>query len=116
MAEPAFQPAPAIELRLRGAGGEPVDLWRTLISHGFSDLPPLAIDTDRHTLDVTLRMPRGRPRRIRVGAGTLASRRSAAARRLPPNGQRSPRARRTWAAWIRISRASMRSRPATRSC
>ncbi len=63
----------AIELRLRGAGGEPVDLWRTLISHGFSDLPPLAIDTDRRTLDLTVRMPRGRPRRIRVGAGRRGS-------------------------------------------
>ena len=61
--------AEPIELRLRGAGGEPVDLWRTLISHGFSDLPPLALDTARRTLDVTLRLARGRPRRVRIAAG-----------------------------------------------
>ena len=28
------------ELELVGAGGEPVDLWRTLASHGVADLPP----------------------------------------------------------------------------
>jgi len=61
--------AEPIELRLRGPGGEPVDLWRTLISHGFSDLPPLAIDLRRRTLDVTLRLPRGAPRRLRISAG-----------------------------------------------
>jgi 3-methyladenine DNA glycosylase/8-oxoguanine DNA glycosylase len=58
-----------IELRLRGGGGEPIDLWRTLISHGFSDLPPLALDLKAHTLDLTLRVPRSTPRRVRIGAG-----------------------------------------------
>ena len=33
-----------IEIRLRGPGGEPVDLWRTLVSHGFHDLAPASID------------------------------------------------------------------------
>jgi 3-methyladenine DNA glycosylase/8-oxoguanine DNA glycosylase len=61
--------AEPIELRLRGAGGEPVDLWRTLISHGFSDLPPFALDISRRSLDVTLRPARGRPRRVRISAG-----------------------------------------------
>src|SRR5438034_1397454 len=59
----------AIELRLRGPGGEPVDLWRTLVSHGFADLAPMSLDEEARTLDLTLRIPRGRPRRIRVGAG-----------------------------------------------
>ena len=53
------------DLRLRGPGGEPVDLWRTLNSHGFVDLPPLRLDTEARTLDLTVRPPRGRPRRIR---------------------------------------------------
>ena len=32
------------ELQLVGAGGEPVDLRRTLVSHGVADLPPNEID------------------------------------------------------------------------
>ena len=58
-----------IELRLRGACGEPVDLWRTMISHGFSDLPPLAVDMQARTLEVTLRVPGATPRRLRIAAG-----------------------------------------------
>lgn len=58
-----------IELALRGPGGEPVDLWRTLVSHGFHDLPPLTADPASRSLDVTLRVPRGRPRRVRIAAG-----------------------------------------------
>jgi hypothetical protein len=29
------------ELALAGAGGEPVDLWRSIQSHGLVDLPPM---------------------------------------------------------------------------
>ncbi len=58
-----------IDLVLRGAGGEPVDLWRTLVSHGFMDLAPLRVDEAARTLDVTLRMRRGKPRRIRIAQG-----------------------------------------------
>jgi N-glycosylase/DNA lyase len=58
-----------IEIRLRGPEGEPVDLWRTLVSHGFHDLAPASIDEEQHTLTLTLRLPRGRPRRVTVGAG-----------------------------------------------
>lgn len=57
------------ELPLRGGGGEPVDLWRTLNSHGFVDLPPFRLDTEARTLETTLRLPRGRPRRVRIGSG-----------------------------------------------
>lgn len=65
-----------IELRLAGAGGEPVDLWRTLDSHGFSELPPMRIPSP-HTLELTLTLPRGRPRTVRIsgerrGPGTVA--------------------------------------------
>jgi 3-methyladenine DNA glycosylase/8-oxoguanine DNA glycosylase len=62
-----------ITLALRGPGGEPVDLWRTLTSHGFFDLPPLRVDEEARTLDVTLRLPRGKPRRVRVRAGRPGS-------------------------------------------
>jgi N-glycosylase/DNA lyase len=61
--------ADPIELRLRGPGGEPVDLWRTLVSHGFADLAPMSLDEEARTLELTLRVPRGRPRRVRIRAG-----------------------------------------------
>ena len=47
------------ELALRGAGGEPVDLRRTLASHGVADLPPNEIDAQAGTLTTTLSLPRG---------------------------------------------------------
>jgi 3-methyladenine DNA glycosylase/8-oxoguanine DNA glycosylase len=59
----------AIELPLRGPGGEPVDLWRTLASHGFHDLAPMSLDEAARTLSLTLRMPSGRPRRVAIRAG-----------------------------------------------
>ena len=42
------------EIELRGAGGEPVDLRRTIASHGVADLPPNRIDEEAWTLEVTL--------------------------------------------------------------
>jgi len=59
----------APELALRGAGGEPVDLRRTLASHGVADLPPNRIDEEAWTLELTLPVTGGRPRRVRVSAG-----------------------------------------------
>jgi N-glycosylase/DNA lyase len=47
------------ELELRGAGGEPVDLGRTLASHGVADLPPNEIDAPAGTLTTTVALPRG---------------------------------------------------------
>jgi 3-methyladenine DNA glycosylase/8-oxoguanine DNA glycosylase len=47
------------ELRLVGAGGEPVDLKRTLASHGVASLPPSSIDEEAWTLEVTLPSGRG---------------------------------------------------------
>jgi 3-methyladenine DNA glycosylase/8-oxoguanine DNA glycosylase len=58
-----------LEIPLRGGGGEPVDLARTLNSHGFVDLAPFRLDETSGTLQVTLRVPRGRPRRVHIGAG-----------------------------------------------
>jgi 3-methyladenine DNA glycosylase/8-oxoguanine DNA glycosylase len=57
------------ELELVGAGGEPVDLWRTLSSHGVADLAPNALDEDSCTLKTTLPLPRGRARTVRVSGG-----------------------------------------------
>ena len=54
---------------LRGPRGEPVDLWRTLASHGFHDLAPAALDEQARTLGLTLRMPRGKPRRVTIAQG-----------------------------------------------
>ena len=57
------------ELELRGAGGEPVDLWRTLTSHGVADLAPQVVDEGARELETTLPLSRGRARTIRIRAG-----------------------------------------------
>jgi N-glycosylase/DNA lyase len=61
------------EIRLVGAGGEPVDLVRTLSSHGFVDLPPMRPDPDYRATELTLRTRRGRPRRVRIEPGRGAA-------------------------------------------
>ncbi|MDQ3661607.1 MAG: Fe-S cluster assembly protein HesB [Actinomycetota bacterium] len=55
------------ELRLVGPGGEPVDLWRTINSHGITELPPLSLDENAHVLSATLRLPGGGARTVTVG-------------------------------------------------
>ena len=57
------------ELPLVGAGGEPVDLWRTLQSHGLVELPPMQIDPETRRLDVTLRVEGLGPRLVSVAHG-----------------------------------------------
>jgi N-glycosylase/DNA lyase len=57
------------EFELVGAGGEPVDLWRTLNSHGFAELPPMRLEEESRFLETTLPLPRGRPRTVRIGMG-----------------------------------------------
>jgi N-glycosylase/DNA lyase len=71
------------ELALVGAGGEPVDLVRTLNSHGFVDLPPMRPDPDYRAVELTLRPRRGRPRRVRVEAGGPGSARVTVLGRAP---------------------------------
>ena len=61
--------AATLRVPLLGPGGEPVDLWRTLLSHGFHDLPPMRLDEANRTLTLTVRVPRGGPRRIAIGPG-----------------------------------------------
>jgi 3-methyladenine DNA glycosylase/8-oxoguanine DNA glycosylase len=42
------------ELVLRGAGGEPVDFARTIVSHGVAELPPNRVALETRTLETTL--------------------------------------------------------------
>ena len=57
------------ELKLVGAGGEPVDLRRTIASHGVADLPPNRIDDQAWTLELTLPLDGKPPRTVRVSQG-----------------------------------------------
>lgn len=57
------------EIELRGGGGEPVSLKRTLLSHGLASLAPMSIDEDVPELEVTIALRRGRPRIVRVREG-----------------------------------------------
>ena len=56
------------ELHLVGRGGEPVDLARTLASHGFADLTPHRLDEDASTLETTFAFGRG-ARTVRISPG-----------------------------------------------
>lgn len=66
---PADRDVRSFELPLLGAGGEPVDLVRTLNSHGFVDLAPMRPAPDYRSLEITVRPRRGRPRTLRIEAG-----------------------------------------------
>jgi len=57
------------ELPLVGAGGEAVDLWRTVQSHGLVDLPPMRIHEDARALEITVPLPTGHPRTVRIAPG-----------------------------------------------
>jgi N-glycosylase/DNA lyase len=63
----------SIHIPLRGPGKEHVDLWRTLNSHGFADLAPLALNEQHRSLDLTLPVGRGKPRRVRIAEGPRRS-------------------------------------------
>ncbi len=54
----------AFDVPLVGGGGEPVDFWRTVNSHGLPALPPGRVDEGQRTFEITLSLPRGRPRRV----------------------------------------------------
>jgi 3-methyladenine DNA glycosylase/8-oxoguanine DNA glycosylase len=58
-----------MDLELRGAGGEPVDLRRTMASHGVASLPPMLLDEEAWTLEVTLPLPGRRPRTVVIREG-----------------------------------------------
>jgi 3-methyladenine DNA glycosylase/8-oxoguanine DNA glycosylase len=73
-----------IELPVVGAGGEPVDLWRTIVSHGVASLPPAEIDEEARTMAITLP--------VEGGARTVhISERSTGTARLEIRGRTGPR-------------------------
>ena len=60
------------ELPLVGAGGEPVDFARTIVSHGVAELPPNRLDLAARTLETTLAVPSGaRSVRVTHGDGSI---------------------------------------------
>jgi 3-methyladenine DNA glycosylase/8-oxoguanine DNA glycosylase len=59
----------AVELELVGAGGEPVDLKRTLLSHGFVELPPMRLDEELPALEVTLAANGSSARTVEIRPG-----------------------------------------------
>jgi 3-methyladenine DNA glycosylase/8-oxoguanine DNA glycosylase len=69
--------SPAAELDLVGPAGEKVGLWRTIVSHGLVDLPPMRVDEETRTLEATLALDGSRPRTAIVssaGSGRAAVR------------------------------------------
>jgi 3-methyladenine DNA glycosylase/8-oxoguanine DNA glycosylase len=71
------------EIPLVGAGGEPVDLWRTIQSHGLVDLPPMRIDDEARALEITVPLPGSRPRTVLIAPGRRGRARVMAVGRAP---------------------------------
>jgi N-glycosylase/DNA lyase len=63
------KPAWSAEIPLAGAGGEPVDLWRSIQSHGLVDLPPMRIDEETRSLEITVPLPATKPRTVTIAEG-----------------------------------------------
>jgi 3-methyladenine DNA glycosylase/8-oxoguanine DNA glycosylase len=61
--------ATSMEIALRGPSGEPVDLWRTIVSHGVASLPPADLDEDAEVMTVTLPVAGAKPRTVRIRRG-----------------------------------------------
>jgi N-glycosylase/DNA lyase len=57
---------PALEIPLKGPSGEPVDLRRTITSHGVADLPPGRVDEDTPAYITTLSLDSVKPRTVRI--------------------------------------------------
>ncbi len=68
---------------LRGAGGEPVDFARTVLSHGVADLPPNTIAPDGSQFEAILRSG-GHAWLVRVVPDGPGAARIAAPARVPP--------------------------------
>lgn len=76
------------DLPLLGPGGEPIDLWRTIVSHGITELPPMRVDEATRSFAVTLRLPRGGARTVVVEPGPTGFARVSAAGRAPGEAAR----------------------------
>jgi N-glycosylase/DNA lyase len=60
------------EIPLVGAGGEPVDFVRTIVSHGVAELPPNRVELEARLLETTLPVRKGaRTVRLTGEEGTL---------------------------------------------
>jgi 3-methyladenine DNA glycosylase/8-oxoguanine DNA glycosylase len=78
-------------IELRGAGGEPVDFARTLLSHGVADLPPNVVARDGSQLETVLLVgDRAWPVRLVGGGPSEARIESPEQAILPPPGVRAP--------------------------
>ncbi len=75
------------ELDLVGAAGEPVDLWRTISSHGLADLPPMRVDEHARTLEVTVPLDGRRPRTVVVSRHPAGGAAISVAGRRPGAGE-----------------------------
>jgi 3-methyladenine DNA glycosylase/8-oxoguanine DNA glycosylase len=58
-----------VEIPLAGAGGERVDLWRTIVSHGIAALPPARVDEEARILELTLPVKGARPHTVTIAEG-----------------------------------------------
>jgi 3-methyladenine DNA glycosylase/8-oxoguanine DNA glycosylase len=76
-----------LTLPLAGPAGEPVDLWRTLLSHGVADLPPMSVDEKERTLTATLPVPGAKPRTLVVREGKEGARLDVLGPRLGERGR-----------------------------
>ena len=72
-----------VELPLAGAGGEPVDLWRTIVSHGVAELPPARVDEETRTMTITLPVAGG-ARTVHISEGAPRAARLAFEGRVGP--------------------------------
>lgn len=75
------------EVPLRGLGGEPVDLRRTIRSHGLVRLLPNAILDDGAAIAIPLRLPSGTTTLVRIGPGRRGTAAVEPAGRLPAGGR-----------------------------
>ncbi|HEU0113449.1 MAG TPA: hypothetical protein VFQ80_02170, partial [Thermomicrobiales bacterium] len=57
------------DLPLVGPGGEPIDLHRTILSHGVASLPPARIDEAAGVMTVAVSLGPERVRVVRIAAG-----------------------------------------------
>ncbi|HEU5430909.1 MAG TPA: hypothetical protein VFU81_04555, partial [Thermomicrobiales bacterium] len=57
------------DLPLVGPGGEPIDLHRTILSHGVASLPPARIDEAAGVMTVAVSIAADRARVVRIAAG-----------------------------------------------
>ena len=108
-----------VELRLRGPRGEPVDLWRTLVSHGFHDLAPTpSTRSGAHARRSPYVCRAGRPRRVTIAAGRRGDPRGSTVAGPAPlprlRGRASPRPSPASCIWTRTCRRSTRSPPTIR--